>query len=273
MQAYASKADWQTADPAFCRNILEQVRSGEPGEAAWQMVVDLLGAWPEVEEVSAWVRDLEPDLLKWPWQIRTAQLGQNAFRNGKLDVYRLVGYLYISKIEDTFGQKLRRWAANPHWVNLRGLHFFQVETDPQYLAELTASPYLQGLEMLSFQVVDHLRGGLDLIFAEGRLPHLRDLRLRGLDLTNDDFQTLLSLPICQQIESLDLRGNLISPDELEQLFDEKLFPELKVLDLGSWSVQSGPLLELLESKRLPNLEEVRIGDTPASDQLGPVWWR
>ena len=268
LRAYAEKGEWENATARLCHGVLKQIITAGPTPQHWQTLLELFAIWPQANDVQAWVKEIEPQVTEWPWQLRKCVLGHQATRGAKQSVYRLVGHLIIDNIEDLYGQKMARWAEIEHWQNLRGLTLFKVETEPNYLAALTQSPFLQGLASLELKVLDSLSGGMEVMFDNNPLPNLQTLSLISVGLIGNDIKALIKTAPAKHISALNLAGNYLNSDDLPILLAPAAFPNLQILDLSQMTISAEALQVELAKGGHPRLESVVIARTPAARSLG-----
>ena len=268
LKNYAEKSDWQNVSFELCHQVLMKIVEDGPSKDSWLALMELLGVWPVATEVQAWVQQIEVQVTAWPWQLRKVFLGGLATRGDKNIVYRLVGQLEISHIEDLFGWKFQQWSQYENWKNLRGLQLFKIESWAKCLKPLTTSPFLQELQLLKFTVVDDLRGNLDVLFSDGVLPHLRELGLISAMLDSKDIDVLSQTSLAQHISSLDLSSNFLKLEDLSKILKAGAFPNLKTLDLSYNDGISAKYLKTeIADAAHPLLEKVIIEGTPAAKSL------
>lgn len=271
LRQFASEEDLKSADAAIAREILRTIVSAGSSALGWQAILELLGAWREPEDTDQWVAEHGAALNEWPWQLRTMHLGHRASTKGKASTYRIVGHLLIRDIEDLGGKKARQWAGREDWAGIKGLSLYKLETYPAHIGILTGSPHLQGLEMLSLKVIDHLRGGLSEALGGERLPRLTALELRSCGLGAEDMAQLAGLPLCRQLERLDLGGNMLGGPALEQVWQPEAFPRLQELGLADGSLTAAALEAAHARAPFSQLKSIQLSRNPAADTLGETW--
>lgn len=224
LREYAAPAEWRHATRELCDSVLARILERPPTEESWLALQELMGAWPDPAAVEEWVDRVEPRVDRWPWRSRQSILGQPHTRGEKSCVYRLVGYLHITDVEDAGGYKLRRWSRNKHWENLKGVGLFKVETEAEHLAAFLASPYLRGLCSLQLKALDPLSGQLGVMFGASELPDLKELELISLGLKVDDLLDLAATRVGAQLRVLHCTHNYLYERDEKVIADA--FPRL-----------------------------------------------
>lgn len=265
---YAEKTQWQNATAELCQKVLSDILNESPSEESWLAVLELLGAWPNIDDIKLWVAELESQVDRWPWRVRQTILGQQHVRGNKQCVYQLVGFLKINNIEDTSGFKLEQWSQNEYWKNLKGVSLFKVETEAMHLAHFLSSKYLQNLHTLELKTLDTLSGKLDRVFGNVQLLDLKELNLISLCLKSSDISILSNTSIAKQIALLDLSGNFIYDADLPLLLNSVTFPNLEILDLSNTTINPEGIKTALASVQHRKLKKIMFKGTRASDVLG-----
>ena len=263
---YAARDQWQNTTRELCLEVMAKILDTTPTKESWLALQELLGAWPETDDVMQWVADLEPGIRHWPWRMRHSILGQQHTREGRECVYRLVGYLHIENIEDG-GPKLRKWCQDENWQNLKGISLYKVEAEAEDLAKFLQSPYLKQLELLELRVLDSLSRKLGILFGRAQLLRLSELRLLSLNLISIDLATLKQASISQQLISLNISGNFIHDHDLPLLLDSASFASMQRLDLGFTSISATALEEAIVNLNHPALKLLEFEGTAAASKL------
>lgn len=264
---YASRDQWQNVTAELCREVISKILDNAPTKESWLALQELFGAWPQADDVTQWVTDLEPQIEHWPWNMRHSILGQQHTRGEKQCVYRLVGYLHIENIEDG-GPKLRKWCQNRHWKNLKGISLYKVETEAEDLAVFLQSPFLRQLEMLELRVLDSLSGKLGILFENAELQQLRELSLLSLNLCSGDLVALNQTMLGRQLINLNLSGNFIHDHDLPLLLNPASFTKLEILDLSYTSISAVELKKVLATLNHPALKRLVFEGTEAAKSMG-----
>ena len=264
---YASQDQWRHVTADLCRQVISKIMDDAATQESWFALQELLGAWPDADDIAQWVAELESRIDHWPWKMRHSVLGQPHTRADKQCVYRLVGYLHIENIEDG-GPKLRNWCQNPNWQNLKGIGLYKVDAETEDLAAFLQSPYLSQLETLELRSLDSLSGELGIVFQHTRLLQLTELNLLSLNLRSEDLAVLDRIGLGRQLAKLNLSGNFIHDHDLALLMNPAKFSRLQVLDLSYTSITAVELEKVLANLNHTSLERLVIEGTEAARSMG-----
>ena len=270
LTGYTDRDQWQNADVALCRKVIERILRAPATEDSWLALLELFSAWPDAEDIRAWVDELEPKIAHWPWTVRQSTLGQQQTRGDKQVVYRLVGHLHIRNIDDSSGLKLARWGQNPHWRNLQGLTLYKVEICAADLARFLSLPGINHLQQLELVALDSLHGDIATLFAEP-MPTLTSLKLASLGLNNADLVALQKCSIGPQLTSLDLSSNHLGPRDLDLLLSPDAFAALEWLSVAGTDLDAEAITGALERCQHGRLQKLSFAHTPAARSLSVDW--
>lgn len=255
-----------SADEAW--HMVEELCQKPASEETWNALLELMGAWPAAADVERWVEALEPKIDHWAWRLRESTLGQRHTQGDKACVCRLIGFLKIGKIDDSTGQKFRRWTGHSEWQNLRGLRLYDLEVEHEALRAFFASPYRERLEELIVQDIGRQTGAMRRLFADASLGALTDLRLISLDLRKSDLLELAELPFSGQLRLLDISGNFVYSRDLLEILQPDAFPGLEVLVVGQTEITLDELGGVVPGLAHPSLRRLEVPHTPAARTLG-----
>ncbi len=268
LREYATKEQWRNGSLELCQRVINAILSAPPTEKSWKTLLELFSAWPNTRDIHQWVDELEPQINHWSWQMRQSLLGQKHTRGDKRCVYRLVGHLQIQNIEDTTGQKLRKWSQNADLENLKGVSLFRVETQAEDLSTFLKSPYLKNLHTVELKTLNPLGNKLGVVFGDIQLNQLRELIVSSLDLTGNGIVDLSQTSLSQNLTSLNLSRNFIYDKDLPSILKTAAFPNLKTLDVSDTQITLDGVRTAIEHSDPTSLERIIFKRTPAAEELG-----
>jgi hypothetical protein len=269
LREFASKEELQSWSTSQRNKILMRIVKSTPSESAWGAFTELLSFWPAESTLHEVIASAEAPMRQWPWRTRHMDYAHPARRREEGIALLTVGWLEMRRKEDLHGSKIQSICEHPHIRGLKGLTFFDVETDPQCLAPVSRSPGLSELEYLELTKLD-LKGGLASALGGDQLLSLVELILKDNGISTAELEELVSLPLCRNIETLCLAGNFVNHQNIEILLSGAAFPKIRTLDLSHTFVQSAGLEEKIAGHQLPMLEEIVLKGTPAAKSLGEV---
>lgn len=216
---------------------LRELLHGEPDAALWAAICDLIGGWPEGDELLLALEYAEQHLCGWPDALRAAPRAwwSRALRRGDATEEPRLRLARALRVSLSPGER-RAWA-------------------------LARRPELRFLRHL--QIVGQGAGDAE-VRALLEAPHLRALRalcLRATRLSADGVALLASSARLETVERLDLGGNRFGSAELEALATARHLTTLQHLDLSSNALAGADLRGLTvlgRSTRLSGLQVLRL---------------
>lgn len=267
LKAYCKGVEWHSVTTEAALDAATQLLALPATENSWNALMELFAAWPDIDDIKNWVKQIEPQINHWPWKLRKSILGQAQTRAEKSCVYRLVGTLIITDCEDLSGHKLRQWSKNEDWSNLKGMVLRKVETEAEHLHAFLASPYLKKLHSIELSVMGSLSTKLPQIFNNLQFSSLNELRLVSLNLTPADVQDINQSTFGSQLKLLDLSSNFVNGKDLAAMFGAGRFPSLQTLVVNYCTVSADNLTNIFEQLHHPSLEEIFFEGTTAAKTL------
>lgn len=255
-----------TSEQSF--DIIKNILKATPTSISWNALLELFAAWPDTTDIKSWVSYLEERRDHWPWHLRQSILGQAQTQNEKNCVYRLVGQLMISNVDDSTGQQSNSWSENKNWENLQGISLYKVETEVEYVNNLLASPHLQNLQTLELKTLGAYTQKIGLLFNNLQLPKLRELHVISLGLQAADILEIGKAPLAKQLTLLDISSNYIATKDLEFILDPKTFPNLETINLSYCRITENGWQDFLTKLHHPKLKKIIFEGTEVAKSLG-----
>jgi hypothetical protein len=257
LREFASREELESWSASQRNKILMRIVNSTPSESAWGAYTELLSFWPAKSTLQQVISTAEAPLRQWSWRIRHMDYAHPACRREEGITLLTVGWLEMRRKEDLHGSKIQSICEHPHIQGLKGLTFFDVETDPECLAPVSRSPGLSELEYLELTKLD-LKGGVASALGGDQLDSLLELILTDNGLGTAELEELVKLPLCRKIETLRLSGNFVNHDNIEILLSSDAFPSLRILDLSHTFVQPAGMEEKIAGHQLPMMEKIML---------------
>jgi len=267
LRDFGTAEELKTMDLALGQELIDRILRSAATDQSWMALMELFGAWPNETEVCGWVSYVTASKGHWPWRMRESYLGQPHTRGEKGCVFELVGYLYIDRVEDLYGYKLKEWSQNPAWRNLRGLGLSKMEAPFESIGQMIANPHLAELEELKLTNMTGIDSHMKNALGGAKQSKISCLGFLSCDLTHRGIVTLADMAISNSVQHLMVPGNFVSAHEFADLLESGRFPCLETLDVSYSQTTAASLQTLKDRAGKSALKTIKITHTPAAAKL------
>lgn len=220
-----------------------------PSQAAWQMLWELFGAWPDGAAKTASLADADRALAGWDDRLRTVPSSDRRLIDGGrlTEAAKLVRSVEIHRRDAQGSAELAALATSDASRNLAFLAIVRSEISGRAWQALTASAHLARLRHLHVGRTSLGRDDVVRLFASQALPGLRCVKLVDVGLTP---QTLAAVPFPRGLpglRKLDLSGNALSDDGTMVLARAAWLQGIERLTIQDNRIRAAALQALLDA--------------------------